>query len=180
MTNSRYENVHALVADPFLQGRDDAETALRALGVGTVSVVGGLDAALQMIDGEFVDLLIMATEWPDGDSAEAIISIRHAEIGQNPFMLILAVSDETDSQASWRPLRYGADILMIPPLDETVLGIRLQELVSSRKRFVATSDYVGPARRADSGRETTIPLLAVPNSVADKATGVFDPEAFAA
>jgi CheY-like chemotaxis protein len=179
MTNSRFENVHALVADPYLQGRDDVESALKSLGVGTVSVAGSLDATLQMIDGELVDLLILATEWPDGDSSEAITAIRHAEVGKNPFMVIVVVAENADSHLSWRPLRYGADILMVPPLDEIVLGVRLQELVSSRNLFVATSDYVGPDRRAESGRETSIPLLEVPNSLADKVNGVFNVDALA-
>lgn len=180
MTNSPYENIHALVADPFLQGRDEAEAALRSLGVGTVSVAGALDVALKMIDGDFVDLLVLAAEWPDGDASEAITAIRHAEVGENPFMVIITVSEDPDSQTGWRPLRYGADVMVIAPLDEAILGDQLHEMVASRKKFVATSDYVGPDRRAESGRETSIPLLAVPNSLADKVNGVFDANAMAA
>ena len=179
MTNPQYENVVALVADPYLQARSDAEAGLKALGIRTVLLSGSLDAARSTLGESFVDVLIASAEWPDGDLCELLTEIRHSKAGPNPFLGILVVAADREAPSGWRPLRYGADDLILAPVSDEAIRDGLSALVSERKKFVATSDYVGPDRRADSGRETTIPLLDVPNSLRDKVEGRFDPEATA-
>ena len=44
-------------------------------------------------------------------------------------------------------------------------------LIKERKRFVVTSDYVGPDRRKEAKRKSDFPMLEVPNSLKVKATG---------
>jgi len=179
MTNAQYESVVALVADPFLQARSDAEAGLKALGVRTVLLAGSLEATRTSLGDTFVDVLIASAEWPDGDLCELLTEIRHSKAGPNPFLCILVAAADREAPSGWRPLRFGADDLVIAPVSEEAIRDGLSALVSGRNKFVATSDYVGPDRRADSGRETTIPLLDVPNSLRDKVEGRFDPEAIA-
>lgn len=179
MTISQYENVVAVVADPFLQGRSEAEAGLKALGIRTIMLAGTLEDARSALQETFADVLIANAEWPDSDFYDLLTDIRHSRCGPNPYLCILVVASDPEAPSGWRPLRFGADDLLITPLSNEKIAGGLSALISSRKKFVATSDYVGPDRRADSGRETMIPLLDIPNSLRDKVNGKFDPATIA-
>ena len=76
-------------------------------------------------------------------------------------------------------MRHGADAFVAPPLAAVTLLRSLNQLVKSRLPFVVTSDYVGPDRRAGEGRKSQIPLIEVPNTLRDKAAGIYDAQAAA-
>ncbi len=179
MTIPMFENAVAVVAAPNLQDRSGAEAGLKALGIRTVTQAGTLDATRSALAEAFVDVLIASAEWPDGDICDLLTEVRHGNAGPNPYLCVLVVATDREAPSGWRPLRFGADDLIIAPLSNEKIAGAVSELITSRKEFVATSDYIGPDRRADSGRETTIPLLTVPNSLRDKVEGKFDAEAIA-
>jgi hypothetical protein len=58
----------------------------------------------------------------------------------------------------------GADDLVARPMSTALLGERIKGLVERRKPFVVTSDYIGPDRRRDPGRNSA-ERLEVPNSL---------------
>ena len=179
MTSLQFENVVAIVAAPVLQNRSEAEAGLKALGIRTVTQAGTLDATRSALSATFVDLLVVSADWPDDDICDLLTEVRHGNAGPNPYLCVLVVADDREAPSGWRPLRFGADDLIISPLSNEQIAAAVSALITDRKMFVTTSDYVGPDRRADSGRETTIPLLGVPNSLRDKVEGKFDAEATA-
>jgi hypothetical protein len=69
----------------------------------------------------------------------------------------------------------GADDLLAAPISPAKLFTRIDVLVGNRKPFVVTSDYIGPDRRKNPGgdgdRQSSIPILEVPNTLRAKALG---------
>ncbi|MBL6946221.1 MAG: hypothetical protein ISR47_06270 [Rhodospirillales bacterium] len=176
MTNLNFESVHALVANPSPQTCAEIEAMLKEIGVADVHVANSLESVRGALLEKFVDLFIADTDWPDGDLGETISAIRHGELGTNPFLAVLGVAKDDESMLSWRARRHGAESILPVPFDSATLGDAMRGICLSRKPFVVTSDYVGPDRRAGSGRESQIPMLDVPNSLRDRAMGTFNDE----
>jgi hypothetical protein len=63
----------------------------------------------------------------------------------------------------------GADDLLLRPFSTAVLGSRIETHIERRKGFVITTDYVGPDRRKDSNRPSSVELFEPPNSLKMKA-----------
>ena len=117
------------------------------------------------------DLLISDVNLPDGDFAGLVTHIRHNRIGFNPFVPVIALTWAPQPKLVQRVVDSGADILLTQPLSAGDIAKRIDALIHDRKQFAVTSDYIGPDRRTAAERESTIPLLDVPNVLEAKATG---------
>jgi len=76
-----------------------------------------------------------------------IQGVRRSEVGDNPFIIILATTWRRDGSIITQVVNSGADDLVARPVSTNVLGERIRLLVDRRKGFVVTSDYIGPDRR---------------------------------
>ena len=180
MADTRLERAVALIYDPVALNRNSTRNILHSIGfrrIITVTAIGELELALA--DGE-VDLLLCEVSGADGDITGLIHRIRHGEIGKNPFLVIVATAWVSASEIVKDVIGCGADDLIIRPFSIKQLTDRLRAHIDNRKGFVVTSDYVGPDRRRDPGRQNNVELLAVPNSLKLKATDGVDSEAAAA
>jgi hypothetical protein len=61
---------------------------------------------------------------------------------------------------------------LVKPFPPWQLIERIDCSANRRKPFVVTSERIGPDRRNDSGRESEIPLINVPNTLRAKVQGV--------
>ncbi len=72
-------------------------------------------------------------------------------------------------------IESGSDDLILKPITAGSISQRVINLVTARKRFVVTSDYIGPSRRSSRRPGTNqIPEIVVPNSLQAKAEGNAD------
>ena len=117
------------------------------------------------------DLILCGTSFSDGDIFEFITELRHGVFGDDPFVPLVGINPSTDSPFAKRFFGYGADSSISVPVSREGFLRAIETLMAARRAFVVTCDYVGPDRRAGSGRESMIPLIDAPNALRDKAVG---------
>ena len=111
----------------------------------------------------------------DGDKdavCEMIRDIRHSRLGDNPFVIIIGMTQNPEEMIIQHVLDAGTDDLLAKPVSTKILAERIAYLTENRKDFVATSGYLGPKRakgvRPDMEEAAQVK---VPNSLSVKLSG---------
>ena len=172
-----YRNVGLILGDPNVLLRQGLKGALFSQGFRDIVDTDKISVIREAIDDGKVDLLICDAELSDGDPCALIHDIRHHNVGNNPFIVTIALIDVPDRELVMRIMGSGADDVLLKPVSAAKLMERVENLIHKRKRFVVTTDYIGPNRR-DGGRGEgeDIPEIDVPNPVKVKAEGRADDE----
>lgn len=151
-------------------------TVLSDSGYHTVPAADGLEA-LDIIDKEFIDLIVADIMMPGIDGYELTKSLREAEYNL-PILIVTAKDQFEDMQKAFRA---GTDDYMIKPINVRELVLRVEALlrrakISSDKKIVIGStvlDYDALTVTVN-GKETTLPqkefyliykLLSYPNKI---------------
>lgn len=174
----KFEDVRLYLSDPRIEVRGSLRMALHEAGLKSANIrEGTTPRAVEMAvaDPQGVDVLICDVTEDTDDFCKLFNAIRHNELGNNPFICIIAVAWSPKQPLVAKVVDSGADLLVAAPISPGLILDRIASLVHARKPFVVTSDYVGPDRRLIDDRETEVPLIEVPNSLRDKALGQFDP-----
>jgi DNA-binding response OmpR family regulator len=173
MAKPNFEDTRLVIADSGGQIRDEIRSILRHEGFRDIELAEDFIKVEDSIAGGKVDLLITDHQMPGGDIGKLIRRVRHHEIGDNPFIVIISLALEPEKEEIMRIIDSGADDLMLKPLTAGMLVKRVNYLTSQRKDFVVTADYIGPTRRSGK-RDGTIevPEFEVPNPVKFKALGL--------
>lgn len=177
LNNLRLGDVQVVLAESRAQVRTGLKGALAEAGLHTILDVGRIKTLTKMIVQPVPpDIVICDTELAgEGGICELVRNVRHKEIGNNPFICIIAVTWNPIADEVDRIIASGVDALLAAPFSPQQIIDRIDTLIHHRKPFVVTSDYVGPDRRHDSdSRNTTIPMLEAPNSLRSKAMGEWD------
>ncbi len=171
MENYSFENIRVLVGDPNREVRDGIRGGLYGQGFRTIMVTDRMSVVETAVATNTVDLLICDTELLDGDLYDVVYKNRHHELGDNPFIVVTALITAPTPQMVKRIFDSGCDDLILKPISTGLLFERVLNLTRNRKRFVVTSDYIGPNRRAKPRPGTQqIPEIDVPNPLKSKAT----------
>jgi len=171
MNKYEYSTVDVVLADPDTGARNSLEMILRNQGFRNIKVGESIADIRRHLKQTPPDLLITGADLSDGSVCPTIHAVRHHEIGNNPFVLVIATTANPSTEQVREIVNSGIDDLLIKPLSTSALLNRVNTLVSERKPFVVTFDYIGPDRRKSIDRETNIPHYDVPNTLAAKATG---------
>ena len=171
MKKINFEKIEVLLIDPDGIYRQALFSMLRGMNIRKIRQGATLQEIQQAMLVTEPDLLVSEAELPDGDFCNFVSKLRNHQLGGNPFLPVLALTGEPTRELVKKVIDTGSDDLLTKPLSATQLSERIHTLVEARKPFVVTSDYIGPTRRKSNDRESTIPLLDVPNTLRDKATG---------
>ena len=180
MSSLRFEEVQVLLAEPATDLRGRLRDALHKEGFQNVIDTGNLSVVVGALRNDAIDLVIGDTKMPEGDLSEVIYDLRHGGIGGNPFTVVIALVSNPTPERIKRVVNSGADDVLIKPFTPQDLTKRVLLLTESRKRFVVTTDYIGPDRRTKprSG-SMEVPLIQVPNPLNMRVFGQFNPEGIA-
>ncbi len=175
MANVKFDNVKVLLIDSEIGSRDSIKGALHNVGFRDFRTGKTLHEVVSGLNQFDPDLLICGTQFDEGDPAELVKKVRHSEIGPNPFLPIIFMTSEASKKIVTASLNAGADILLVKPISINDITGRISSLITNRKSFVVTTDYVGPDRRKggrkDAEEEDGIEQIEVPNRLKAKATG---------
>jgi len=164
-----------MLADSRAHVRATLKTALTHAGLENVDQTGSIDMIAESLDqGLGPDLLICDMELKSGEACDLVQSIRKNEIGKNPFLCILGITWNPTETEVQKVIDAGVDLLVAAPMSPKQILSRIEALVHARMPWVATSDYVGPDRRKENEREQTVPLIDVPNTLRNKALGIWN------
>jgi DNA-binding response OmpR family regulator len=181
MNELKLKNVNMVLVDHRTQVRTGLRMALNEAGLSNSNIIDGPDSgtvleALQLSNPP--DILICDAASQGADLVKTFHAIRHNEIGQNPFVAMIAVTWDPTAVTINRVANSGADFILAAPFSPQQLLDRITSLVHHRVPFIVTSDYIGPDRRYKSRTNSTIPLIEVPNSLREKAMGSFNAKQF--
>ena len=167
------DTAKVLHVDPLAASRSQLKGALREIGFLTISGCESFDRVPKILGTEIPDLLFVDIDAEPNEAFRMIRAIRNGDIGESPFVVIFALTQNPEREAVQTALQVGADDMIVRPVGTQILRQRVMNQIENRKEFIATEDYVGPDRRADD-RELTEddpPSIKVPNSLRHAATG---------
>ncbi len=169
MAKADFQNVELVLGDPSPMVRQGLKGALYSRGFRDIVDADDVEVIRDAVSTGKVDLLICDAGLPGGDACKLTHDIRHHRIGNNPFVVVITLIDTPDKKTIMKVMNSGTDDVVLKPISAAKLFERLDTLARTRKRFVVTSDYIGPNRR-DSHRPGTmrIPEIDVPNPVQAK------------
>ncbi|GAA0571419.1 hypothetical protein [Rhizomicrobium electricum] len=170
MPRLNYETTDTVIYDPVASHGNATRAALLSLGFRKVEAAPSLEAFNEIIWRSAPDLALCEAQGADAKLCEMIQDLRQGISGYaNPFLVIIVTAWEKTHSLVNRVLNSGADDLLLRPFSVSVLGSRIDTHVERRKNFVITHDYVGPDRRSDPTRVSTVDLFRPPNSLKMKA-----------
>jgi len=169
MAKLTYETADTLVYDPVGAHRTATRAVLYTLGFRKIDTVGSVEALSEAIRKRPPDLALCEAQGADAELCGMIQELRQGAGGFNPFLVIIVTAWEKTETLVKRVLDSGADDLVLRPFSTTLLRSRIDAHVERRKSFVITHDYVGPDRRSDVTRASTVELFDPPNTLKMKA-----------
>lgn len=172
MNISQFDNIRVVLAEPNADLRKTLKACLHDHGFRSVLDTGNLSQVVNAVEEGNVDLLIADTSLPEGDINEYVSKLRHGKHGDNPFLVIITLVSEPTRMAVQNAIDSGTDHVLAKPFQPDDMINQVLELTHQRKRFVVTTDYIGPDRRSrprSSGMQ--IPQIDVPNALRQRMTG---------
>lgn len=161
--------IHCCLYDPEPNVRRLLRDALGQLRLGRIDLYGNLDALRSALGEGMPDLLIVDAEDASSATLPLIHGIRHGHFEGNPFLGVIVTAFSPTKQLLSRVTNSGADALLVKPVSPRQIQERVFGLIDTPRRFVVTSDFIGPDRRRAPREGTQIPLLEVPNTMRLKA-----------
>jgi DNA-binding response OmpR family regulator len=162
LANWRYDQVRAVLAVADGGLRAAIRDALAQRGLRQFKTAETVDDLQSRLAGGEVDLLVTTLDLAGNDTGRLLQRMRHDEVGQNPFSVVVTLLDHPDPRLA----RRAVDDLLLVPFPPKQLVERLNTFVIGRRPFVITHDYVGPERPFQEGENRlALPRLEVPNPV---------------
>lgn len=172
MNPSQFDNIRVVLAEPKAELRKALKQCLHDHGFRSVLDTGNLSQVANAVGEGNVDLLIADTSLPEGDFNTYVSELRHGKHGYNPFLVSITLVSNPSRASVQAAIDSGTDHVLAKPFQPAAMIGHVLDLTHGRKRFVVTTDYIGPDRR--SGRRPDameIPQIDVPNALRQRMTG---------
>ncbi|MCR4379079.1 MAG: response regulator [Rhodospirillales bacterium] len=172
MKPSQFGNIRVVLAEPKTDLRKTLKQCLQDHGFYSILDTGNLSQVSGAVREGNVDLLIADTSLPEGDFNAYVSELRHGKHGYNPFLVSITLVSNPNRASVQAAIDSGTDHVLAKPFQPDAMIGHVLELTHRRKRFVVTTDYIGPDRR--SGRRPgtmEIPQVEVPNALRQRMTG---------
>ena len=171
----KLNDVHVLLADTRAHIRNALKVALSHSGLNNIHHASDVPHIADAVAHSFgPDILICDMDMDDGATSQIVTALRHNDLGRNPFLCIIGTSWMPTPAMVGLAADSGVDHLIAAPIAPKEILDRISSMVFNRAAFVVTADYVGPDRRTESNRPSHTPLVAVPNSLREKAMGTWN------
>lgn len=172
-----YDDVHVVLVDQNLSMRRLVRSSLNTIGFERITECRNVDNMLEVFDEDEVDLLILDLDTETERVCQEIRNIRNGTAGNNPFLVVIALTWLPEKDVVHLTLTSGTDDVVTKPVSTKALMDRIGNLVENRKPFVVTTTYIGPERRAaERQRSNDLPTIDAPNTLRARATGNESPE----
>lgn len=154
-------------------GGDEIERQLSILGIEKPRISHDYERIVRAIDGERADVLLCDMTKNRPRATELLRGIRNQEIGSNPFLVTVAMTNPMSGPEIASTIDAGPDDVFIGGFTRDAFVRRITDLAFHRRKFVAVASYIGPTRRSSHrpGRKTA-EEFAVPNPVYSTGTGI--------
>jgi len=172
MNVSQFDNIRVVLAEPSTTLRKALKECLIDHGFRSVLDTGNLAQVVGAVREGNVDLLIADTSLPEGDFNEYVSELRHGKHGENPFLVIMTLVSDPNTSSVHAAINSGTDHVLAKPFSPVAMIDQAKGLTHGRKKFVVTTDYIGPDRRNHRRSEgMQIDRIDVPNALRQRMTG---------
>lgn len=167
------DSAKVLYVDGQEASRVQLEEVLRGIGFERITACETLEEFPGKLAAAAPDLLFVDIDGAPDWAFDTIRGIRNRDLGDCPFVVIVALTMKPALEVVQAALAAGSDDMVVKPVTARALRERVVNQIENRKEFVATEDYVGPDRRADARKltEDDPAAIEVPNSLRHAATG---------
>jgi len=155
--------------DPIRQNLRSTRYTLSELSFREVDGYSDLKEFRQRLNDKPADLVMVEAD-DDGEIYDLVKALRNGDLGDNPFAVVFVTCWKRDPDNIHAAIQSGADDLIARPFSTNFLESRVISAVQKRKRFVVTSDYVGPDRRSSERSGAMQPRFIDPPNTLKAAT----------
>ena len=167
MSKTDYTAADIVLVDHDLNTRQSVKNILHDQGFRNIRQGKSLAEIRTILGKHMPDLLIASCELKDGDFIDYIRDIRQGLAGNNPFIPIITLIETPTPELVTRVVESGTDTVIAKPISTAQMIDRVTDLIESRKKFVVSDNYIGPARRKDRG----LTGIEAPNTLRAKING---------
>ena len=149
------------------------DETLREIGFQHLAACDTLGQFAVMLGIENPDLVLVDIDSHPDNAYQTIRGIRDGEVGEDPFVVIVALTARPDVESVAAALSAGVDDMVVKPISALALQQRIVTQIDGRKEFIATDDYLGPDWRSEVRDldEADLVSIVVPNALRFAATG---------
>ena len=167
------ETAKVVFVDCEAANRTLLEDTLRQIGFRHIAPCDTLGQFAVILGIENPDLVFIDIDAQSDAAYQTIRGLRDGEIGENPFVVVVALTGRPDVESVAAALAAGADDMVVKPISVLALQQRIVTQIDARKEFIATDDYLGPDRRAEVRDldDSDLVSIVVPNALRFAATG---------
>ena len=153
--------------------RSAVRTALKELGISAFSYPNSTEELISSVKIGGSDIVVFGVDFEKGKALNAIKSLRLDKLGNdlNPYATVMCTAWANDQAPLQKAISAGVDDLLMFPVALNKLKTRIEKTIHDRKPFIVTNDYVGPERRRDPERVSSIPYFHPPNSLKMQLSG---------
>lgn len=159
-----FTDCHVLLCEPHRDVRADIRHALKGLGFENIEEIHKAEQLWSAMEDSSPDLLIFDVDMDGGRNMSLISALRQRDVGDNPFVPMIATTWDAKDVTVRKVRGLGADDILVKPVSVKALMTRIDTILYGRKPFIVTSDYIGPDRRKDPARGSSIKQIEVPNT----------------
>jgi DNA-binding response OmpR family regulator len=145
--------------------RRHTRSALKAIGFSNIESVSDLDGLDRAQQSKRHDLLVFGVAGGDREVVRHVHGLRRENWPNDPFAPILLTGSGLSRGSVVMALHAGPDQILLYPFSPSQMGERISGLLSQRKEFVETLDYIGPDRRGGRRSVTDGITVPVPNAL---------------
>ncbi|HYE51738.1 MAG TPA: response regulator [Azospirillaceae bacterium] len=174
MAEYEYGKLVVMLIDHEFNTRRLLRGILARYGIEKIHEYSSTVEATNALQTQTPDLIVVdADQKEGGDALKWVVQLRHNQLPASPFVPVVVLTWQPTQPLLVRFTGSGADDMLVKPFSQKQVSDRLQNLIEDRKKFVVTSDYVGPDRRRSPREGQQIPLVDVPNTLRLKAMGEY-------
>ena len=168
----KFDGVRVALLDQNMSMRRLIRSSLNSIGFISILECRNADDLAGKLRTNDIDLMMVDLDNETDEICDLVRSIRNGELGDNPFVVIIALTWHPEREVITLTLTAGTDDVVTKPVSANVLAERVRNLVQNRREFVVTESYTGPERRSrPTSRPGDLPTIKVPNTLRYKATG---------
>ncbi len=171
MRRVQYTNASILHYDARRQVGRRTCAALAELGFRRIANVDNAEDLCKLMRSRQFELAVYGNDAAVSGSMDLVSQTRQYDKSSDPYTPMIMVSWNGASEMVRKALNTGTDQLLLWPFSPRQLGARVDALVSARKPFIETEDYLGPERRGSLERRTRSNSVEVPNALRARVEG---------
>lgn len=142
-----FGGANVLVLERSVESLGQIEQILRGFGVRRVQRCLAIKEAIKATQAASFDLFMVEAMLGEGEGYEFVSWLRRSGGNPNCSAPVFMLSNEASNVTVARARDFGANLVLVKPIDPADLLQRILRVTSEARAFVISKDYAGPDRR---------------------------------